>query len=171
MVNPVNKREISDSQFNMWRAVIAIAHADGTVQPEEKAFLDKTLAKLDAVYNLSDAQRKTLTDEMQAPQSIATLLPLITEPENRSMLVHFGEILAWADNEISVDEEAILKKLHAGQMDSVEMNRLRADVRRQSEAQTQDHAAQMRKIHDDKRHPLFRAVDRICGALGFDLLG
>jgi len=171
MVNPVNKREISDSQFNMWRAVIAIAHADGEVQPEERAFLDKTFQKLDAVYNLTDAQRKTLADEMVKPEQLQNILPLITEPQFRAMLVHFGEVLAWADNVISVDEEAILKKLHNGQMDSLEMNRLRADVRRQVEAQKRDHAEQMKKIHDDKRNPLFHAVDRLCSALGFDFLG
>jgi len=170
MVNPVNKLAISDSQFAMWRAVIAIAHADGKVQPEERAYLDKTLKKLDAVYNLSDAQRKLLADDMVTPQKVSALLPAITEPQYRSMLIHFGEILAWADNEISVDEEAILKKLHDGQLGGLDLERLRAEVQKDATAQNKEHADEMKKIRTDKRTPIFNGLDRLLRMLKIDIL-
>ena len=96
MVQAVNKLTMTDSQLNMWRAVIAIAHADGTVQQEEKDYLYKTLANIDRSYNLKDAQRMALANDLKTPQDISTLIPLITDPQHRAMLVHFGEVLAWA---------------------------------------------------------------------------
>ena len=66
MVQAVNKLTMTDSQLNMWRAVIAIAHADGTVQQEEKDYLYKTLANIDRSYNLTDAQRMALATSAAA---------------------------------------------------------------------------------------------------------
>ena len=39
----------SKSQFYMWRAVIAIAHADGEVQAEERAYIARVISNLDRV--------------------------------------------------------------------------------------------------------------------------
>ena len=170
MIQPGNKLNMTDSQLNMWRAVIAIAHADGTVQQEEKDYLYKTLANIDRSYNLTDAQRMALANDLKTPQNISTLIPLITDPQHRAMLVHFGEVLAWADNEISVDEEAILKKLHDGQMQSVDRDRLRADIQKKVHEQEADYDQQMSAVRDDKRNPVFRALDRLMKKAGIDIL-
>lgn len=164
-----NRTPISESQFQMWRCMIALAHSDGTVAPQEKAYLDRVIASLDRVYGLSPAHKQQIADDFASPKSVASILPLVTEPQYRAALVDFGEVLAWADDEVSVDEEAIIKSLRAGAMGSVDLARLRADVVRARTDAGVAHDAEM-KAARRVGSPVLRALDRVLGKLGVSLL-
>jgi len=120
---------VSNSTFYMWRCIIAIAHADGTVQPEEKAYIERIIANMDRAYGLTDEQKKTFEQDFQTPQKISDLLPHINDPAVRSQLIYFGGLLAHADGIVTPQEDAILKKLHADQMASLDMDAIRKQVK------------------------------------------
>ena len=166
------KQEMSASQYQMWRGVIAIAHADGKVQDEERAYLKKVFQNLDRVYGLTLAQRNELDDDMLNPKSLADILPKIPEPQYRGMLIHFGEVLVWADNQVSAEEEDVIKKLYAGQMSSIDEGKLRAEVKAQLAATKAEHDHTLEKIHATgaRKSPLFRGFDRLLRKLGIDIL-
>ena len=160
---------MSESQFQMWRCVIAIAHTDGQLQQAEREYLGKVFASLERVHGLTPAQQKSIADDMAHAKQVTDILPLVTEPQYRGLLVHFGETLAWADNELSLGEEDILKKLHAGQMAAVDLNQLRADVKRHMVADTAAHDKEMQALRNGTKSPILRALDRVAGKLGFDI--
>ena len=99
----------------MWRCVIAIAHADGLVQEEERAYIQKILDNLGRLYALTPEQKATFARELDAPkmQSISELLSHINDPATRADLIYFGGLLAYADGVLDPREEEILKKLRA----------------------------------------------------------
>lgn len=169
---PKNKLPLSESQFQMWRAVIAIAQADGKIQPEERAQIDRALGALDRVHGLTEAQKKTVNDDFAAPKKVASILPLITEPQFRGELIHFAQAIAWADNELSVDEEGILTALKAGQMTVVDQNQLRADVKKHLADTKAAHEKDMQSIRaNTEKSPFIRALNRLLSKAGIDILG
>ena len=163
---------IDNSLFNMWRCVIALAHADGKVQDEERAYLTKIIDNLGRVYGLTPEQQRIFADDLAKPRKISDLLPLVTNPEHHGQLIYFGENLVWADGELSVREEAIVKKLHDDQMKSLDVEKLRAEVRRELVAHATDYAAEKKKVRAEaqKRHPVFRALDHLLLKLNIDIL-
>jgi uncharacterized tellurite resistance protein B-like protein len=115
--------------FYMWRVVIAIAHADGVVQDEERAYLTKIFANMDRVYGLTPEQKKAFAEDLEKPQKIADLMPYINDPECRGQLIYFGGLLARADGVLDPREDDILKKLRADQLASLHMDEIRAHAK------------------------------------------
>lgn len=126
---PPGKPGIPQGLYAMWRCVICIAHADGIIQPEERTYLEKIFANLDRVYGLTPTQKITLSSDLEVPQNLADLLTKVREPEYRSMLIYFGTLLANADGTVTEDEDKLLSMLHAQQMDSLDADQLREDIR------------------------------------------
>lgn len=166
------KSDISDSLFYMWRCVIAIAHADGKIAAQERAYLENVMANLDRVYNLSEDQRTALKTDLDRPQKISDLLPRVTLPADRASLIYFGDVLASADGERSADEDAVLKKLHDDQMSKIDVEKLRAEIDADMAKRRDERAREMKQIHadEDKKHRVFAALDRLMLRFGFDIL-
>lgn len=123
---PMRQKEaINTSLFYMWRAVVTIAHADGIVHEAEKAYLGKIFANLDRMYILTAEQKSTLQNDLSKPQSLADMLRHINDPAARANVIYFGGLLARADGVLHPSEDAILKKLHADQMASLDMEQIR----------------------------------------------
>lgn len=167
-----SKPGIHPSLYAMWRCVICIAHADGIIQPEERVYLEKIFANLDRVYGLTPTQKITLAGDLEIPQNLADLLGKVTEAEYRGMLIHFGTILANADGIVTEDEEHILNMLHAQQMDSVDADKLREDIRRDMEAHRAELDADLAELRADTRgrSPVLKSLDRMLKKLGIDML-
>lgn len=164
---------ISPSLYNMWRCVICIAHADGIIQPEERTYLEQIFANLDRTYGLTPTQKMTLAADLEIPQNLADLLAKVTEPEYRGMLIHFGTILANADGIVTEDEERILNMLHAQQMDSIDADKLREDIRRDMEEHRAELDAEVAELRADARgkSPVLKSLDRMLKKLGIDMIG
>ena len=88
------------------------------------------------------------------------------------MLIHFGTILANADGIVTEDEERILSMLHAAQMDSVDADKLREDIRRDMEAHRAELDADLAELRADTRgrSPVLKSLDRMLKKMGIDML-
>ncbi|MGM0421870.1 MAG: hypothetical protein ACQEQL_02105 [Pseudomonadota bacterium] len=110
---------ISNSRYTMWRAIIALAHADHVVTQEEKDFIMKKLESLP----FSTEQRTQLLEDMEESPDIEALLPDITEPVDRSMLVYYGRLLVWSDGEYALQEEKLLKLMNMNALTQVDLDK------------------------------------------------
>jgi uncharacterized membrane protein YebE (DUF533 family) len=163
---------LSQSQFYMWRCVIALAHADGHVQEEERAYLQRIIAGLDRRHGLSAEQKKVFETDMAQPQDVAALLPHVTDPQFRGQLIDFGRMLVWADGKLTPDEETVLQKLHGDLVGKLDVDGLRTEVRRELAAREKEYAAEKDKTRAEsrKKNPVAGALDRLMMKLGYDIL-
>lgn len=167
-----SKKELSESLFYMWRCVIAIAWADGTVQEQERAYLVNVIANLDRVYGLTDDQKKIFDEDLKTAQKLSDLLPHVRQLEDRASVIYFGDVLAWADGDFTVDEEDVLKKLHDDQMSKIDVDKLRAEIGTDLSKRRDQRAQEMKSLHADEqaKHPVFAALDRLLLRFGIDIL-
>ena len=167
-----SKNNISTSMFYMWRCVVAIAHLDGGVSLGERAYLEKIFSNIDRVYGLSDEQEKAFANDLINPQRIDDLLPHINDPEYRAMLITFGETLAWLDGNVAPEEDAILKKLHADQLASIDIVQLREEIREIISFRRAERIAEMEKIREEihQRSPHVAVIDNLLRKIGIDIL-
>ncbi|MCB9991133.1 MAG: TerB family tellurite resistance protein [Rhodospirillales bacterium] len=114
------RHEVTESQFYMWRAIFALAHADHEVTTEERKFMYGVLNN----ENFSNKQRLTLENDIERPQDVAEMFMSIAEQEDRSRFFYYARMLCWADGNFDEQEQEImlvLKKLHVRNVDFVKM--------------------------------------------------
>ena len=114
--------KVSDSRFHMWRAVVAVAHADSVVQPHEIHFIIENTKKLP----LDDTQRETLALDMDTPGDIETLFAKITNRKDREDFFHLARALSWSDGNLDERERNLLRIVgapaRAGEVESVKVS-------------------------------------------------
>jgi tellurite resistance protein len=163
------KKPFSDSLFNMWRCIIMMAHADGVIHEKEQEFFDKVFASMGRTYALSPQHLETFSSDLKKAQDIEALIEGISDPEYRSLLLYFAQIVAWIDGNLSPDESELLKKLHAKLGRAPKAGEMMAQIR-------QDIADQMQRRKEDveikhlERNPLFYALDALLLRLGIEIL-
>lgn len=158
------KPPLGTGQFYMWRCVIALAHADGMVQQGERDYLSRIFGNM----NLSDEQRRIFHADMAEAQDIAQLLTHINEPEWRGQLVYFAGLLARADGVLDPQEDHLLKKLRADQMSSLDMDQIRADVKKAVANEMFQHDLKMSTLRP--QGGLAAIIDSLLLRLGIDIL-
>ncbi len=102
---------ISDSRFHMWRAVFAMAHADGKITREEVEFVDHYLEKIP----FSPAQKKVLKDDLIHPKKVGEMLTGVADAGDRSDFFQFATMMAWSDGDYDLREQEIVERLAAEQ--------------------------------------------------------
>ena len=127
--------QVSESRFNMWRAVIALAHADHIVTPEEREFIQQKLDKID----FSPEQANQLREDLQTAQPVSEILPHITEPQDRSMLIYYGRLLVWSDGEYDAQEERLLRMLKNDVTSKVDMDKAMLEAKSYAERYANDY--------------------------------
>jgi uncharacterized membrane protein YebE (DUF533 family) len=167
-----DKKDLSDSLFYMWRCVIAIAHADGSIPQQERNYLDTVIGNLERIYGLTPEQDKILDADLREPQNVSSLLPHVTAPEDRASLIYFGDLVAHADGIVTPNEHDILQKLHDDQMKTIDVEKLRKEIESDLAANRKDRAQELAQIHktEQKKHPVFAALDRLMLRFGVDML-
>ncbi len=124
---------VSDSRFNMWRSVIAVAHADHKLTDEEVSFIREKIEKC----GCDTDQTETLYEDLLKPASLADVLPKVTEPADRSMLVYYARLLAWADDEYAEAEEMLLNMMRDNALSQInleqELNEAHAIAKRHAD--------------------------------------
>lgn len=111
---------LTDSKFNMWRAVFAIAHADHEVTSDEKEMMLNTLEKL----ILSNEQRAVLKEDIYIPGNPIDLFEKITELDDRIEFFKYSKQMMWADDQYSSKEQNVmikLKTIHQQKLDLEDM--------------------------------------------------
>lgn len=155
--------------FYMWRCVIVIAHADGVVTDKEKAYLNNVFTNMGRAYALTAEQESAFKDDMENEKKIADLLPYINDPAARSQLIYFGGLLARADGVLDPQEDAILKKLHADQLKSLDMDQIRIQVKAAVKDELFQHDLKMNSTRPQRG--ITAVLDRFLQWLGIDILG
>ena len=101
------KEEITESEFNMWRAVFAFSLLDNVLSPQGQ----KILKPYSNTILFSQAQNDILRNDFKEPQNVETLYSKITDPKDKERFCLLTRALAWCGGDMGKQEEAILKKL------------------------------------------------------------
>jgi len=96
----------------MWRAVVAMVHADGVVTPHEIDFVNSHIFDL----GLSEEQMKIIQGDIQAPQDVNGMFSLIEIQKDKRDFFVLARALAWCDGDLDKQEAKILHKIHAKHM-------------------------------------------------------
>jgi len=111
---------ISESRMCMWRAVIAMVHADGVVTPHEMAFVQDSIRNID----LSDSQIQIIADDLQTPQDSYEMFSRIDNPLDKKDYFSLARAVSWCDGDLDKQEELIIKNLEKLHMNDEEMKML-----------------------------------------------
>lgn len=102
-------KKISESRFYMWRAVVAMAHADSVVRPHEIHFILENTKKLP----LDETQRDVLTKDTETPADIRWLFSKIKHEDDRQDFFHLARALSWSDGHFDEREQELLRLVGA----------------------------------------------------------
>jgi len=98
---------MEESRFQMWRAVVAMVHADGVVTPHEVDFINTFLRDKD----MAPDQWDIIKHDLQTPQDIVKIFERITSPDDRKAFFSLARALAWCDGDYDAQERMIVDKL------------------------------------------------------------
>ncbi|MCB1529907.1 MAG: TerB family tellurite resistance protein [Rhodospirillales bacterium] len=104
---------LSNSRFYMWRAVVAMAHADGVVTPQEIHFLQDSVKDIE----MSEGQIQVLMADLGTPQDIYMMFSQITDPRDKKDFFKFARVLSWSDGDFDAQEKHIVETLEKIHMD------------------------------------------------------
>ena len=116
---------MNDSRFQMWRAVVALAHADGMIAQQERSFVESYLAQLP----ISAQQADTLRADLQTPASPGDMFAAITVPSDRADYFQFAQMIIACDGTQAEQEKAIIDHLLADQLQTIHQADLEAGLR------------------------------------------
>ena len=114
---------MDDSKFNLWRATFSFCFVDGILSPQESAYIEQKLNTL----AFTDEQKKILQNDLKTPTEIEKLLPLITRPADRGILINNIRLLARVDN-LTDSEKKKIETLQAKIMSKVNVEELNVAV-------------------------------------------
>jgi len=158
---------VSTSMFYMWRCVICIAHADGMIHDKELEYLRRIFGNMDRAYGLTDEQKALFEDDLENPKQIRDLIRYINDPYFRSQLIYFGGVIAHVDGDLHPSEDTLLKKLHADQLASLDMEQIRRDVHQAIESDMLLHDIHIDKIRSGSR--LMQVIDAVLLHFNIDM--
>jgi uncharacterized membrane protein YebE (DUF533 family) len=98
---------LSDSRFNMWRAVIVMAHADSVVKPHEINFIVENTRNL----SMTEAQRTVLVNDIRSPASMQTVFDKISSPRDKEDFFHFARAICWSDGTMDDAEQSLYDQM------------------------------------------------------------
>lgn len=98
---------LSTSRFDMWRAVVAMAHADGIVTPHEISFINEHMYD----FQLTQEQKNQISMDLRDAQNIFQMFERIENDEDRKDFFVLARALSWCDGDFDAQEEKILNQL------------------------------------------------------------
>ena len=129
------KKEMTKSQFNMWRLVVCAVHADKRVDTAELKMIEHYLAELD----FNEEQLNLLKKELSQPAEADEILPAVTDPGDRSQSVYFVRLLLWKDQILTEEEGTFLKKIQDYFAPFVNMDEIESNLQKfKEESENQD---------------------------------
>ena len=161
-----NNRPLNDSLFAMWRCVVAVAHADGILHDKEEAHFQKLFADLGGAIDIPPAQAAQLIADLKQPQDIASLLPTVTDAEQRCLLVNFAHVVAHVDGELHPEEAKLLALLDKNVPQTQDTDRIRDEIRRDIVRQMAQHAGDALSEEGARSCTLTYALNALLHRLG-----
>jgi len=98
---------ITESRFNMWRCIFAVAHVDDDVSTAERILMHRIISD----HPFSPEQKKTLLSDIEVRQDIIALFAQISDPSDRSLFFKKARDLVWADGDYGAQEQHIILEL------------------------------------------------------------
>lgn len=111
---------LSDSRFNMWRGVVAFAHADGVVEDSERDFITKFFNTV----AFTEDQKEQLLYELDHAQDINEIFPLITDKGDRGELILFARLMCTADGDFHEQEQEIVQIIHEDVLSKLDLDNI-----------------------------------------------
>ncbi|MEM9469791.1 MAG: hypothetical protein AAF988_06470 [Pseudomonadota bacterium] len=115
------------SQFAMWRAVLAMVHADGIVTPHEVSFVNDQIKDLD----FSEDQLAQLSEDFKTPQDVKVMFAEIKNQNHKKQFFMLARALSWCDGDLD-DQEAhiieVLEKQMLAEEDRALLNQTREEI-------------------------------------------
>ncbi len=137
-----NNAVVSESRFNMWRAIFAMAHADDIVSEEETKFMKEAIER----YDFSDKQREVLELDIKSPQHVGTSFSRITDSQDKSDFFTFARLMAWCDGDFDEQEQLILTELKKVHIKTLDFDTLVKDVKLSFE--DEEHEEMKKRMRD-----------------------
>lgn len=98
---------LSESRFYMWRAVVAMVHADGVVTPHELSFINDYVKDLD----FSKSQLDMIGQDLREPKQAHDMFAKIIEREDKKDFFALARALSWCDGDYDAQEKFIIEHL------------------------------------------------------------
>ena len=98
---------LSESRFNMWRAVVAMAHADAVVKPHEINFILENTQNVP----MTEEQRSMLADDLRKSVSMQSVFDKIVHPRDKEDFFHLARAICWSDGDFDETEQVMLRQL------------------------------------------------------------
>lgn len=98
---------VTDSRFNMWRAIVAIAHVDGILTPHEVSFMNLYEQEVD----FTKRQAEILANDFKEQHCPEDLYGLITDKEDKVDFFALARALSWCDGSFTEQEKHIIEIL------------------------------------------------------------
>lgn len=157
-----------DNRFNMWRAIVAVAHADHDVSSEEQSYLEKIITTMHSRSFIKDEQKAQLDQDLKQSPDVTEALNAIEDPKYRGQVLYFARMLAHKDGVVCDNEDALLKRLHINATGDVDIEAIKQQAREATAAKMTEHEIQM----DSKRETkgIIGLVDSLLVSLGIDLM-
>ncbi len=111
---------ITDSEFYMWRAVFALAHADNKVTDQEVRFMAEAMEDI----AFSEGQKVVLKDDIRHPKDIAEMFRGVTSPGDQAKFFRFARTMVWVDGEFGKEEQAVMLELQKTHLQNVDVDTL-----------------------------------------------
>lgn len=100
-------KTIAEEEFAKWRCLVALAHVDGVVTPEERNFLSLYFQRIP----FSKEQMYILNNDLDQPQDFTALHEAIESEQEREALKYLAFTLFWADSDFKECERHVYECL------------------------------------------------------------
>lgn len=131
---------VSESRFYMWRAIFALAHADGKVNKAEEDFMDSHLRTVP----FSLRQKAILEDDIIHAKDPGEMLAMVTSHEDQGMFFEFARMMCWSDGNYDVQEKEIMERLLGVHMEKLDVEGLTSALH-----ESREKAEQIHKLQDE----------------------
>jgi uncharacterized membrane protein YebE (DUF533 family) len=123
-------KEATPSHVAMLRGAIAMAWADGSLDPDEQQRLH---AFIDQNTQLSPAQKDMLHAEIDAPVTLDQVWSQITEAQDRAHLINIATLIFWEDEHYSEAERKAYAQMNAWHNQTLDISTIRLEMETMAE--------------------------------------
>lgn len=135
------------SKFAMWRACIAVMHLDGEISAHERDWMRDKIDNLP----LSLDQKMTLINDLRGGACLDSLIPFITDGNDRAFLLHLMRIISHLDGDFSDHEKEAFSRL-----EKLVLSRLNLEKISEQAQKFEDESYE--NVEMDNRNSLFEAA-------------
>ncbi len=113
-------KPVSNSEYYMWRTVVATAHADNKLTNEEIRFLAEKLEDI----SFTTEQNAQLVADIKKPQDVVEMFKGITDVQDQARFFNVARELVWIDGDYGEAEQAVMLKLKKAHVANVDIDAL-----------------------------------------------